>query len=136
MEQLLLGNAEEFSRELSRYLETVVSYYDTAKQESFYHGLMLGMMALFTARYHIRSNRESGYGRFDLAAFPKKQGQSGILMEFKVAETEAALERETTAALKQMEDMDYMAEFRAQGTETVWKYGIAFCGKKLKMVRG
>lgn len=136
LEQLLLGNAEEFSRELSRYLETVASYYDTAKQESFYHGLMLGMMALFTARYHIRSNRESGYGRFDLAAFPKKQGQSGILMEFKVAETEAALEREAAAALKQMEDMDYMAEFRAQGIETVWKYGIAFCGKKLKMVRG
>ena len=136
LENLLTGRAEEFSEELSRYVENMVSYYDTANREGFYHGFMLGIMAVLVSRYHVRSNRESGYGRFDLAIFPKHPRLAGVLMEFKVAETEADLEREAIAALKQIEDMDYMAEFRAQGIDTVWKYGIAFCGKKLKLMRG
>ncbi|MBQ7515401.1 MAG: AAA family ATPase, partial [Schwartzia sp.] len=91
MESLLTGQAEDFSRELASYLETVVSYYDTMNHESFYHGFMLGMLALLVPRFQIRSNRESGYGRFDLAAFPKRKEQAGILMEFKVAKTEEDL---------------------------------------------
>lgn len=97
---------------------------------------MVGILAVLAARYHVRSNRESGYGRFDLAVFPKHKRQAGVLMEFKVAKTEAELQNEAEAALQQIEDMDYLAEFREQGVENVWKYGIAFYGKKLKLVRG
>ncbi len=136
LENLLAGKAEEFSAELSRYLENIASYYDTANHEGFYHGFMLGILAVLVSRYHVRSNRESGYGRFDLAIFPKNKGQAGVLMEFKVAKTEAELQNEAEAALQQIEEMDYLAEFRAQGIENVWKYGIAFCGKKLKLVSG
>ncbi|MBQ7515162.1 MAG: AAA family ATPase [Schwartzia sp.] len=136
MESLLTGQAEDFSRELASYLETVVSYYDTLNHESFYHGFMLGMLALLVPRFQIRSNRESGYGRFDLAAFPKRKEQAGILMEFKVAKTEEDLPQEAAAALRQIEGMDYLAEFRAQGIEHVWRYGVAFCGKKVKLIAG
>ncbi len=130
------GQTETFSRELSHYLETVVSYYDTMNHESFYHGFMLGMLALLNPDFRICSNRESGYGRFDLAAFPKRKEQAGILMEFNVAKTEEDLPQEAEAALRQIEEMDYLAEFRSQSIETVWKYGIAFCGKKVNIARG
>lgn len=136
LENLLAGKGEEFSKELSRYLETMASYYDTSNHEGFYHGFMLGILAMLVSRYHVRSNRESGYGRFDLAIFPKNKGRAGVLMEFKVAKTEAELQKEAEAALQQIAEMDYLAEFREQGVENVWKYGIAFCGKKLKLIRG
>ena len=136
LENLLAGNAKEFSGELSRYLETMVSYHDTSNHEGFYHGFMLGILAVLASRYHVRSNRESGYGRFDLAVFPKHKGQAGVLMELKVAKTEGELQKEAETALAQIEEMDYLAEFRAQGIENVWKYGIAFCGKKLNVVCG
>lgn len=136
LEKLLLGRAEEFSEELSRYLETIASYHDTVDNESFYHGFMLGMLALLVPRYHVRSNRESGYGRFDLAVFPKRPGQTGVLMEFKVAGDESGLPKAAEDALRQIGEKDYEAEFRAQGIGNVWKYGIAFCGKKLEVARG
>lgn len=130
-ENLPAGRAEPFAKALSIYMETLASFHDTANRESFYHGFMLGMMALLVPRYRVQSNRESGYGRFDLAIFPRREGQPGVLMELKVAQSESEMEKEARAALGQIYEMDYMAEFRAQNVGTVWKYGIAFCGKKL-----
>ena len=135
-ENLLAGKSEPFAKALALYLETIASFHDTANRENFYHGFMLGMLALLVPRYRVESNRESGYGRFDLAIFPKNKGQAGVLMEFKVAKTEAELPKEAEVALQQIEDMDYLAEFREQGVANVWKYGIAFYGKKLKLVCG
>ncbi|MBQ7498685.1 MAG: AAA family ATPase [Selenomonas sp.] len=130
MDNLLSGNAEEFSARLNEYLETLASYYDTANRENFYHGFLLGLLALLLPDYTVRSNRESGYGRFDIAIFPNRKHQNGVIMEFKVAESEAALPKMAEAALTQIESMDYMAEFRNKGITPVWQYGIAFCGKK------
>ena len=130
MDNLLSGNAEEFSARLNEYLETLASYYDTANRENFYHGFLLGLLALLLPDYTVRSNRESGYGRFDIAIFPNRKHQNGVIMEFKVAESEAALPKMAKAALTQIESMDYMAEFRNKGISPVWQYGIAFCGKK------
>ena len=130
MDNLLSGNAEEFSARLNEYLETLASYYDTANRENFYHGFLLGLLALLLPDYTVRSNRESGYGRFDIAIFPNRKHQNGVIMEFKVAESEAALPKMAEAALAQIESMDYMAEFRNKGISPVWQYGIAFCGKK------
>ena len=136
LEHLAKGHAEKFSAGLEQYLEQIASFHDTANKESFYHGFLLGLTAWFLPRYQVKSNRESGYGRFDLGIFPKEHGQSGIIMEFKVAENEDSMLEEAEAALAQIERLDYMAEFREQNIANVWKYGIAFYGKKLKLVRG
>ena len=136
LEHLAKGQAEKFSAGLEQYLEQIASFHDTANKESFYHGFLLGLTAWFLPRYRVKSNRESGYGRFDLGIFPKEHGQSGIIMEFKVAENEDSMLEEAKTALAQIERLDYMAEFREQSIANVWKYGIAFYGKKLKLVRG
>ena len=136
LEHLAKGQAEKFTAGLEQYLEQIASFHDTANKESFYHGFLLGLTAWFLPRYRVKSNRESGYGRFDLGIFPKEHGQSGIIMEFKVAENEDSMLEEAKTALAQIERLDYMAEFREQSIANVWKYGIAFYGKKLKLVRG
>ena len=133
LSHLLSGNVEEFAHGLAVFLESMTSYYDTANRESFYHGLMLGLLALLMPRYKVVSNRESGYGRFDIAVFPAQGQPSGILMEFKVADSEADLLTKAQEALTQIDHMDYLAEFRAQNINDVWKYGIAFCGKKMQI---
>ena len=117
---------------LGQYLEVLTSSFDTAKgKESFYHGLVLGLLATLLDEYIIRSNRESGYGRYDIAVFPKQIGKCGMLIECKVAESEEALAAQAQAALHQIETRDYEAEFRARGVGQVLHYGIAFCGKRV-----
>ena len=103
LRHLLSGAAEEFAEELNSYTQVLVSYYDAANKESFYHGFMLGMMALLVPQYTVRSNRESGYGRFDLAIFPKRPTLAGVIMELKVAKDENELEQVAETALEQIE---------------------------------
>lgn len=83
-----------------------------------------------------KPNRESGYGRFDLAIIPKDVEKTGVIMEFKVAASEADMSDKAKEVLQQIEEREYMTEFRRRGIRTVWKYGIAFCGKKVEVVRG
>lgn len=131
MEDLMAGRAAPFSKTLERYITSLVSSYDAANKESFYHGFLLGMTALFVPEYVVESNRESGYGRFDLAIFPKDTAKAGVLMEFKAADTEEQLSDRANEALRQIEDKQYETEFSKRNIATVWKYGIAFCGKKI-----
>lgn len=135
LEALLCGDAETFSDDLQRYIAQFVSTYDAANKESFYHGLLLGMTALVLSDYTVESNRESGYGRFDLAIFPKEVGRIGVIMEFKVAASESEMEDKAQEALQQIEDREYVTEFQKCGVKEVWKYGIAFCGKKIVVRR-
>ncbi|WP_302173788.1 PD-(D/E)XK nuclease domain-containing protein [Megasphaera elsdenii] len=83
-----------------------------------------------------KPNRESGYGRFDLAIIPREIEKAGVIMEFKVADSEADMTDKAKEALQQIEEREYVTEFRRRGIQTVWKYGIAFCGKKVEVVRG
>ena len=135
LDALLCGDAETFSDDLQRYIAQFVSTYDAANKESFYHGLLLGMTALVLRDYTVESNRESGYGRFDLAIFPKEIGKAGVIMEFKVAASENEMEEKAQEALQQIEDREYVAEFQKRGVKEIWKYGIAFCGKKIAVCR-
>ena len=131
MEDLVAGHVVPFSKTLERYIAYLVSSYDAANKESFYHGFLLGMTALFVPEYVVESNRESGYGRFDIAIFPKDTNKAGILMEFKAADSEAQLEDKADEALRQIEEKQYVTEFEKRGISKVWKYGIAFCGKQV-----
>lgn len=135
MLQLLRGNAAVFEEELQEILLKMVSFYDTKSREGFYHGLLLGMTGLLLGAYDVASNRESGYGRFDLAIFPNQPERTGVVMEFKVADTEDALEEKAAAALAQITAKAYTTEFEKRGVQRVWRYGIAFCGKKVKILR-
>lgn len=134
MKDLTAGRAAEFSKTLERYIGYLVSSYDAANKESFYHGFLLGMTALFVPDYVVESNRESGYGRFDLAIFPKDTSKAGVVMEFKAAEREEYLEKRAKEALDQIEEKKYDMEFSKRGVTTVWKYGIAFCGKMIHVI--
>ena len=134
MMAFLRGDVAFVQRGLSEYLEILASTFDTGKEkESFYHGFVLGMTALLVPEYEVRSNRESGRGRYDVAVFPKQAGNAGLVLEFKTAESEEGLEKKAQEALIQIQARDYDAEFRARGIATVRHYGVAFCGKQAKV---
>ena len=134
MHAFAAGDIDTVREGLAEYLELLTSSFDAAKgRESFYHGFTLGLVAVLMSDYDIRSNHESGYGRYDIAAFPKKPGIPGIIIECKTAESEDALAAKAQEALAQIEEKDYLAEFRARGVQEMHRYGIAFCGKHVRV---
>lgn len=135
---LFHGHIAEFEKRLQKILLRIVSTYDTANRESFYHGFMLGLVAMLAIgrRYEVKSNRESGYGRFDLALVPRDTDHPGVVMEFKVAETPEDMETRAHEALAQIEEKAYTTELKESGVENIWCYGIAFCGKQVYIARG
>ena len=130
MDGLLTGQAADFEESLAEFLRLLASFYDTAARESFYHGLVLGLLATLMPRFEVVSNRESGYGRFDIAIFPGPKQSVGALLEFKVADSEGDMPERAKEALLQIKENKYISEFEQRGVKEVWQYGIAFCGKK------
>lgn len=131
---LLSGQTENFASQLQMVLRQFVSSFDVAQKESFYHGFILGMTALFLNKeYIVESNRESGYGRFDVAISPRNPQKAGVIMEFKVAPSENMLTMKAEEALRQIETKEYVAAFQKKGIQIIWKYGIAFCGKHVRI---
>ncbi len=98
---------------------------------------MLGLAAILSSRYYIRSNRESGDGRFDLQLEPKTNLDPGILMEFKVAKSsdKDKLADLANDALQQINDKHYDVEMKNRGVTDISKYGIAFAGKHVEVVK-
>lgn len=106
-----------------------ISSMDSAN-ESFYHGMMLGLCAVLGSRYQIRSNRESGLGRFDIQLTPQVRGIPGFLFEFKhTNDPHANLDALADTALHQIEDRKYDTELQSVGIDSIIKIGIAFRGK-------
>lgn len=106
----------------------------------FYHGFVLGLIVDLSNRYQIRSNRESGFGRYDVMLEPKDAVDYAIVMEFKVfnAKKDKTLEAAVQNALKQIDDMSYDADLTARGIskERIRHYGFAFEGKKVLIGEG
>ncbi len=136
---LVSGDVERMNEELSRICRTIFSFFDTEskKPEKFYHGFVLGLVAELMDRYEIRSNRESGRGRYDVAFRPRvdKAGAKdldGIVLEFKVkSEDEESLEETVLRAKQQITDKEYISDLLDAGMppEKIRTYGIAFAGK-------
>lgn len=135
LEAMINGNGTEFEKILSQVLLDTVSYHDTAEPESFYHGLLLGFSVLMSGLYHIKSNRESGYGRFDIALFPRNNANAGVILELKAAKSDGEMAELAQTAVRQIKEKGYSTELERQGVTQIWKYGISFHGKKVHIER-
>ncbi len=139
---LLQNNIKAMNVYMNRVALTTFSYFDTGKKpsdeepECFYHGFVLGLMVELSGRYILTSNRESGFGRYDVMLEPLYPDKDdGIIIEFKVLDKDEEKELSDTveAALKQIEEKKYETALTAKGIpkEKIRKYGFAFSGKKI-----
>lgn len=141
---LLQGELEAMNTCMNRISEEIFSSFDTGRKSSgrseperFYHGFVLGLLVDLNDRYVLTSNRESGYGRYDVQLEPRKETDDAVLLEFKVRDSknEDSLEETVENALAQIESRDYAAGLRQKGIqeERIRKYGFAFEGKRVRI---
>ena len=142
---LLSDDLKAMNHYMNKVALATFSTFDTGKKlseaaepERFYHGFVLGLLVDLADRYTVTSNRESGFGRYDVLLEPKRE-EDGIILEFKVqdAEEEAELIDTVKAALEQIEKKRYESILTEKGVpkERIRKYGFAFCGKKVLIGR-
>ena len=131
-ESLFINDYVKLEKAIAEYMDKAISFYDTAS-ESFYHGLVLGLMAMMDNQYKIKSNRESGKGRFDICLMPRDNKHPGMIMELKwkknLDDNELVLLADE--AISQIHSMEYDSEMKSEGIKKILKFGIAFSGKRV-----
>ena len=133
-ESLYTNDHKKLQKAIAEYMDKSISFYD-AGAEGFYHGLVLGLIALMDNQYKIKSNRESGDGRYDISLFPREEKYPGIIMELKWKRNLSADDLDGLAeeAFEQIENMRYDSEMKEDGVRDILKFGIAFSGKKVSV---
>ena len=134
MEALTENRIEDYEETLQDILLKSVSYNDTKKgNEAFYHGFILGMSLYLEGEYIVKSNIESGLGRYDVSIEPKNKNKRGYILEFKATDNVDKLEEISKEALKQIEEAKYSSSLKQTDTKEILHLGIAFCGKQIKV---
>ncbi|MBO6307786.1 MAG: AAA family ATPase [Oribacterium sp.] len=141
---LLEGNIDDMMDTMSEICEDMISTFDgsgKAAPENFYHGLVIGLLVELRDRYEIKSNRESGLGRYDVMLRPKDKKDNAVIIEFKSkrrSEKGKTLDELCDMALKQIEDKKYETELLSAGydKEKIKKFAFAFEGKELLIKEG
>lgn len=137
---LLHDDMDAMNHYMNKVSLATFSYFDTGKgplgnePERFYHGFVLGLIVELTDKYVITSNRESGFGRYDIIMEPRRPENDAIIIEFKVQHSsEKNLADTVQKALEQIEERNYQSTLLSRGIpeERIRKYGFAFCGKKV-----
>ncbi len=134
---LVTGDIVLFEELLQDYLLATFSYYDVTEKEPerFYHGFVLGLLVSLQNTHWVKSNKESGYGRYDVLIIPKDQTQYplGTMIEFKVVRKPEGLDQGIEIAFQQIEDQKYRVELEALGISKIQTLAIVFCGKQMKL---
>ncbi len=134
---LLEGDVRTFHKILLNFAKKTFSYFDVkgTEPEKFYHGFVLGMIAHLSDVFEIKSNRESGYGRYDVMLIPRDKTNFGIIFEFKKVEPDLneTLEQAIEEAKEQIKEKNYRAELENAGVKNILEIAIAFEGKKIML---
>ena len=139
---LLRGNVKEMNIYMNEVALSTFSSFDSrnhpsgkSEPERFYHGFVLGLLVELRDKYEVQSNRESGYGRYDVMIIPRDKNSQAVIIEFKVIDPqeETSLDMTADSALKQIEEKNYDAKLLERGykREAIQHYGFAFEGKKV-----
>ncbi|MCH5136912.1 AAA family ATPase [Clostridiaceae bacterium UIB06] len=138
LESLIRGDIKTFGKILKDFVLSSVSYFDVGGRESekVYHAFVLGMLVALSEDYEVKSNRESGYGRYDVMIIPRDINKIGIIMEFKKVDRDEGedLKKAAEEGLKQIEEKQYKQELIARGIKNIIEVGIAFEGKDVMLM--
>ena len=140
LNSLISGEIKIFAVLFKDYVMASLSYFDTGGQEpeQFYHAFVLGLLVGLRPEYEVKSNRESGYGRYDVMVIPRDLNQTGIIIEFKKVDADEGedLEKAAARALQQIEAKEYQQELLDRGIHKIIKLGIVFRGKEVLVKAG
>ena len=136
LKDLITLNMSEFELKFKKLVKEMMSYMDVGENtaENFYHAFVLGMLVGLKDTYYVRSNRESGFGRYDIMLEPKEKSANSFIMEFKVCKEEETMEKTIQVAKEQIINKGYEEELLSRGYANITKMVYAFRGKEVKMV--
>lgn len=139
LETLISGNIKVFEGIFKEFVINNLSYFDISgrEPERVYHAFVLGMLISLSNDYEVKSNKESGYGRYDVMIIPKDNRKLGIIIEFKKIDyfLDDTIEQATKDALKQIEEKKYETELLQKGVDNILKLAIVFKGKEIKVTQ-
>lgn len=137
LQALLNGNVTDFSKFFKNYVKNSMSYFDISGDESekVYHAFVLGMLVSLSETHKVKSNRESGLGRYDVMLIPRNQNDYGVIFEFKKYDEsdEKSIEQAAENAFTQIKRKNYKQELMDEGVENILEIGVAFKGKEVKL---
>ena len=136
IEGIKKGDIPKFTKNFKEAVYTTFSYIDadSIEGEKFYHGFSLGLAVNLNEDYYIKSNREVGYGRYDISMEPKDKTKHGYIIELKNSKDETKLEQDAEEALNQIEKNEYYAELKERGVNEIIRIAIAFKGKRCEIM--
>jgi hypothetical protein len=137
LKALLEGDIDLFEEIFSDYVVKAMSFFDTAGEaEKVYHAFVMGLFLWLAPDYQVTSNRESGYGRYDIMIIPEETGKLGFIIEFKKTRKKETLESAVRSALEQIENKKYETELLQRGIKNYKKLAIVFKGKEVTIKQG